>query len=119
MNTTVAATPALNKYLKELQRALLKQQDVLLSRIYKAANPVEADALMREMHEINFRVMVCGSLLFQQTTNELETGLADVINATKQLEQAIKAAQNVTAVIQATSKLLGLVDEVLDLVKIG
>lgn len=119
MSTPVAAALAPNKHLKDLQRALLKQQEVLLSRIYKAENPAEADALMREMHEINFRVMICGSLLFKRTSSELEAGLTDVVDATKQLELAIKAAENVTAVIQATSKLLGLVDEVLDLVKLG
>lgn len=119
MNTNVVTTAALNKHLKDLQRALLKQQDVLLSRIYKAATPADADALMREMHEVNFRVMICGSLLFKHTTAELNNDLVAVTDATKQLEQAIKAAESIAAVIDATSKLLGLVDEVLDLVKLG
>lgn len=109
----------LNNNLKALHRALIKQQRVVLNKVSQARTSDEADALIREMHEINFRVMICGSLLFKQTSAALDANLTTVVDATDQLEAAIKSADTIAAVIRSTSKLLGLVDKVLDLVKLG
>ena len=78
----------------------------------------DADAIVREMQEINFRVMISGSLLFKQTTAQIDDTLQGVIAASADLKTAIAQADKVRDIIKATSKFLGLVDKVLDRIKL-
>lgn len=118
MNNPATTAPQINTGVKGLHKALIAQQEALMDRLGQVQSADEADALVREMHEINFRVMICGSLLFKQTSAQIDTEVGSVIAATSDLESAIATANKITAVIKAVSKFLGLVDKVLDKIKL-
>ncbi|KWS02339.1 hypothetical protein AZ78_5006 [Lysobacter capsici AZ78] len=119
MNDTATTAPRINAGVKDLHKALIAQQQALVDRLNRVRSSDEADALVREMHEINFRVMTCGSLLFKQTSAQIDTQVESVIAATGDLESAIASATRIAAVIKAASKFLGLVDKVLDKIKLA
>lgn len=118
MNNPATNAPKINTGVKGLHKALVAQQEALMDRLSQAQSADEADTLVREMHEINFRVMICGSLLFKQTSAQIDAEVGSVIAATTDLEAAIATATKISAVIKAVSKFLGLVDKVLDKIKL-
>lgn len=118
MNNPATTAPQINTGVKGLHKALIAQQDALMERLGKVQSADEADALVREMHEINFRLMNCGSLLFKQTGAQIDTEVASVIASTSDLESAIATANKIAAVIKSVSKFLGAVDKVLGKIKL-
>jgi hypothetical protein len=118
MNAMISNQSAVNSETKQLHDTLIAQHQALSDRLSTVTSPDDADAIVREMQEINFRVMISGSLLFKQTTAQIDDTLQSVIAASADLKTAIAQADRIRDIIKATSKFLGLVDKVLDRIKL-
>lgn len=118
MNAIIANQSTINSETKQLHDNLIAQHQALSDRLSTVTSPDDADAIVREMQEINFRVMISGGLLFKQTTAQIDDNLQSVIAAGTDLKTAIAQADKVRDIIKATSKYLGLVDKVLDRIKL-
>lgn len=118
MNTVVAQQSSVNTGIKALHDSLIVQHKALSDRLATTTSADDAEAIVREMQEVNFRVMMSGSLLFKQTTAAIDAQMQDVVDAGNGLEQAIARADKVGTIIKAVSKFLGQVDKVLDRVKL-
>jgi hypothetical protein len=113
-----AAIPSLNSSLKELHDTLITEHKALSGRLDSVTSADDAEAIVREMQEVNFRVMMSGSLLFKETTEAMEAQLHAVVDASGDLHEAIAQAGRIKDLIKSTSKFLGLVDRVLDKIKL-
>lgn len=118
MNAIIANQGAINTETKQLHDTLIAQHQALSDRLSTVTSADDADAIVREMQEINFRVMISGSLLFKQTTAQIDDTLQSVVAASADLKTAIAQADKIRDLIKATSKFLGLVDKVLDRIKL-
>lgn len=119
MNTVVAQQSSVNTAIKALHDSLIAQHKALSDRLATTTSADDAEAIVREMQEVNFRVMMSGSLLFKQTTAAIDTQMQTVVDASADLGEAIAKAEKVADIIKATSKFLGLVDKVLDKIKLA
>lgn len=118
MNAVIANQSTINSETKQLHDNLIAQHQALSDRLATVTSADDAEAIVREMQEINFRVMISGGLLFKQTTAQIDDNLQSVIAAGTDLKTAIAQADKVRDIIKATSKYLGLVDKVLDRIKL-
>jgi hypothetical protein len=118
VNAIIANQSAINTETKQLHDTLIAQHQALSDRLSTVTSADDADAIVREMQEINFRVMISGSLLFKQTTTQIDDTLQSVVAASADLKTAIAQADKIRDLIKATSKFLGLVDKVLDRIKL-
>lgn len=118
MNTVVAPQTSVNTGIKALHDNLIAQHKALSDRLATTTTADDAEAIVREMQEVNFRVMMSGSLLFKQTTAAIDTQMQTVIDAGGDLDTAIARADKINDIIKATGKFLGLVDKVLDRIKL-
>ena len=118
MNAIVGTPGTINLETKQLHQSLIAQHQALSNRLSTVTSVDDADAILREMQEINFRVMISGSLLFKQTTTQIDKDLRSVMAASAALETAIAQADKIKDIIKVTSKFLGLVDKVLDRIKL-
>ena len=118
MNAVIANQSTINNETKQLHDNLIAQHQALSERLSTVTSADDADAIVREMQEINFRVMISGSLLFKQTTAQIDDTLQSVVAASADLKTAIAQADKIRDLIKATSKFLGLVDKVLDRIKL-
>ena len=119
MNAVVTQQTSVNTDIKALHDSLIAQHKALSDRLAVTTTADDAEAIVREMQEVNFRVMMSGSLLFKQTTAAIDTQLQSVVDASADLEKAIAQADRINDIIKATSKFLGLVDKVLDKIKLA
>jgi hypothetical protein len=108
----------MNDDIRKLQQTLVKRHQSLSKQLGKTTNPADAQAILLEMQEVNFRVMVAGSLLFKQTSAALDTRIEGVIQASADLDKSLKQLDRINDIIRATSQFLGLVDKVLDAIKL-
>lgn len=115
----VVQQSSVNTGIKALHDDLMAQHKRLSDRLAVTTSADDAEAIVREMQEINFRVMMSGSLLFKQTTAAIDTQLQGVVDASADLEKAIAQADRIKSLIKAVSKFLGLVDKVLDTIKLA
>ena len=118
MNAVIANQSTINSETKQLHDNLIAQHQALSDRLATVTSADDAEAIVREMQEINFRVMISGGLLFKQTTAQIDDNLQSVVAAGTDLKTAIAQADKVRDIIKATSKYLGLVDKVLDRIKL-
>jgi hypothetical protein len=118
VNAIIANQSAINTETKQLHDTLIAQHQALSDRLSTVTSADDADAIVREMQEINFRVMISGSLLFKQTTAQIDDTLQSVVAASADLKTAIAQADKIRDLIKAISKFLGLVDKVLDRIKL-
>ena len=118
MNAVIQQS-TVNTGIKALHDDLMAQHKALSDRLSVTTSADDAEAIVREMQEVNFRVMMSGSLLFKQTTAAIDTQLQSVVDASSGLEQAIAQADRIKDLIKATSRFLGLVDKVLDKIKLA
>lgn len=118
MNAVISNQSAINTGTKQLHDSLIAQHQALSDRLSTVTSADDADAIVREMQEINFRVMISGSLLFKQTTAQIDANLQSVVEASADLKQAIAQADRIRDLIKATTRFLGLVDKVLDKIKL-
>lgn len=101
----------LHQQLTELHRSLAK-------RLGKTTDANEAESILREMEEVNFRVMMAGRLLFKETTSAIDGRISTVIEAGTDLDRAIKEIEKVKGLVTAVGKFLSLVDKALDAIKL-
>lgn len=118
MNAVIANQSTINNETKQLHDNLIAQHQALSDRLSTVTSADDADAIVREMQEINFRVMISGGLLFKQTTAQIDDNLQSVIAAGTDLNASIAQADKIRDIIKATSKYLSLVDKVLDRIKL-
>jgi pentatricopeptide repeat protein len=108
----------MNEEIKKLHGRLIANHRSLAKRLGKTKDHDEAEAILREMEELNFRVMMAGHLLFKETTEALDSQVAIIIDASADLDQAIKDIEKVKDLIKAIGKFLTLADKALDALKL-
>jgi hypothetical protein len=108
----------INDDIRKLQQSLVAHHQSLSTLLGNTTNPTDAQAILLEMQEVNFRIMVSGSLLFKQTTAAMDTRIEAVLAASADLDTSLKALTRVNDIVAATSKFLGQVDKVLDAIKL-
>lgn len=108
----------LNDSMRTLQSTLMRQLKLLHDKLDDVTDPDVAQAIVREMQEVNHRIALAGSLLFSAQADELDHKVAEVGKATSRVKAAIADLQNLQAFLGAISEFLGLVDEALDLAKL-
>ncbi len=109
----------MNSEIKKLHATLIKSHQALSRRLGKTRDADDAEAVLREMEELNFRVMMAGRLLFKETTAAMDRRITGVIEAGTDLSQAIKEIEKIKDLVKAVSKFLTLADKVLDAIKIA
>lgn len=108
----------MNRDIQKLHQQLIKSNQKLASQLGKTRDPVIADALLREMEEVNFRVMMAGRMAFKETTAAINRRIGSVLAASTELEEAIRDIGNIQRVIGAVGQFLTQVDKVLDAIKL-
>jgi 23S rRNA C2498 (ribose-2'-O)-methylase RlmM len=110
--------PTQNESMRELQSMLLRQFKKLHDSLDNVTDADRAEAIVREMQEINHRIGLTGSLLFASQAKELDNKVTQVHKATRKVNAAIADLKNLKAFLEATSEFLRLVDEALDFAKL-
>ena len=110
--------PSQNESMRALQSLLVKQLQKLNKTLDDVTDPGQANAIVREMQELNHRIALAGSLLFAAQAQELDNKVDAVTKATAKVSAAIKQLENLTAFVKAFSDFLGLVDQAIDLAKV-
>jgi len=108
----------MNAEIKKLHQDLIKAHLKLAERLGETEAIEDAEAILREMEEINFRVMMAGKLLFKETTASIDQRIGTILEANKDLENAIQTTEKVKNLIKSVGKFLTLVDKVLDAIKV-
>jgi len=108
----------MNTEIKNLHSSLILIHQALAKRLGDTTSIDEANAILTEMDEVNFRVMIAGSMLFKDTTEKMDDELRIVIDARGDLEASIKQTQQIKQVIKGIGQFLTIVDRALDLLKL-
>lgn len=108
----------MNSEIKKLHAQLIANHQNLAKRLGKTKDQEEAEAILREMEELNFRVMMAGRALFAETTAALDRRIATVIDASADLDDSIKNIAKIKDLIKAVGKFLTLADKALDALKL-
>jgi hypothetical protein len=108
----------MNSEIKKLHDGLIANHRNLAKRLGKTTDIDEAEAILREMEELNFRVMMAGRLLFKETTAAIDRQVATVIEASGELDKSIKEVKKAKELIKAIGKFLTLADKALDAMKL-
>jgi 23S rRNA C2498 (ribose-2'-O)-methylase RlmM len=109
--------PTQNDSMRDLQSTLLRQFKKLHDSLDNVTDADRAEAIVREMQEVNHRIAMVGNLLFAAQANELDGKVAEVSKATRKVNAAIADLKNLKAFLDAMAEFLGLVDEAIDLAK--
>ncbi len=109
---------SMNTETRKLHQALVAQMQSLSDLLGTTTDPNDAQALLGEMQELNFRVMKSGSLLFKQTSAAIDARIDGVLQASDDLNASLKTLTRINDIVRATSKFLGTVDKVLDAIKL-
>jgi prefoldin subunit 5 len=109
--------PTQNESMRKLQNALVLQLRKLNDSLDDVTDSNRAQAIVREMQEVNHRIALTGSLLFAAQAQELDDKVAEISKATKTVNAAVADIENLQAFLDAISEFLGLVDEAIDLAK--
>lgn len=107
-----------NSQLQSLQTALVQQHDALLTRLSDTKTEQEMLAISVEMDELYLRIRVCTRLLFRQTSDAIDKSIQEVVKASDELKHSIADVKKLTDLIKGISKFLGLVDKILDKIKV-
>lgn len=108
----------MNSETRKLHRQLISTHQNLADRLGKTTDPDEAEAILREMEEINFRVMMAGRILFKETTASIDNRIATVLEAGTDMDNAIKKIEKLKDLVKAVGKFLTIVDKALDAIKL-
>jgi hypothetical protein len=109
------ATP--NASLRELQATLVRQHNKLNGALDDVTDAPTAGAIVREMQEITHRITLSGQLLFARRSAQLQKKVDGVKKATARVNKALQTLENVQGLLDATTDLLTLVDDAIDLAK--
>ncbi len=110
--------PTQNDSMRELQSTLMRVLEKLHDSLDNITDADRAQAIVREMQEVNHRVALVGGLLFATEAKELDNKVAEVRKATTKVNGAIADFKNLQAALGAISDFLGLVDQAIDLAKL-
>jgi hypothetical protein len=108
----------MNPEIKKLHQNLIQTHLNLAARLGETDDIEDALAILREMDEVNFRVMMAGKLLFQETTARIDQRIDGVLAASGDLDQSLKEIEKTKDLIKAVGKFLTLVDKVIDAIKV-
>jgi len=107
-----------NSEIKKLHKQLMKTHRQLSRRLDQTSDADEAGRILREMEEVNFRVMMAGRLLFKETTAAIGAQIAKVLEAGAELDSAIKELERIKDIVKGVGRFLTLVDKALDAAKL-
>ena len=107
-----------NAELVAIHQALIKLVFDLNESLGTARTVDEVDLILLEISEVNHRVSLVGKLLFRRQTDKIVEAAEAVKDAIKQTKAAIAEAENFKAYAEQLASFLGLVDKVIDMVKI-
>ena len=116
-----AATPmagAVNPDLAMLHSELIALVVELDAAVGRAKDASEVTGLLDEISEVNARITNVGRQLFTQQTVKITAGVAKVTAAKGEALAAVKKLESVKSVIQAVTKFLSLVDNVVGIAKL-
>ena len=108
----------MNTTLKKLHKQLVRTHAQLAGRLGKTKDQSEAEALLGEMEEVNFRVMMAGRLLFKETTAQIDGQVEAILSGAEELETSIRELSEMKALVAEVGAFLATVDTVLDKVKL-
>lgn len=108
----------MNSEISRLHQQLIQFHRNLAMRLGQTGDQGDAEAILREMDEVNFRVMMVGRLAFKETTDAMNARIAGVITASNELDQAIKEVEKIADLLKAVGKFLAIADKVIDAIKI-
>jgi hypothetical protein len=117
-NARRTAMPAKNKSLQSLHNLLLRQALALSHRLDDETNVDVARGILREQQEFVHRINLVAGLLFVKQTQAVTQKVKGVNAASRQLTKALKSAGELTSIIAASTAVLAIVDEVVDLAKV-
>jgi hypothetical protein len=109
---------AINTQIWILHKSLGKTVQNLSKRLGNTSDPKEAEEILREIEEVNFRTMMAGRLLFKITTESINKRIDDLVGEISKVDDGIKTLEKTEEVVKSISKFLGTVDVVLDKVKL-
>ena len=108
----------MNSDIRKLHKSLGNTVQALSKRLGRTSDPEQAEAILREMEEVNFRVMMAGRLLFRQTTARIDQRINELVAANAEVNDTIKRIEKIRDLVKAVGKFLTNVDKVLDAVKV-
>lgn len=107
----------LNQTISDLHDILVGQVSNLSAALGNTTDPKIAKKLLLEMQEVIHRVDLSQNLMFAEETKELQGYLPDIQAASAALQKSLNQIGQVADIISATTKLLHVVDQALDLAK--
>lgn len=107
-----------NSDLQSLQDTLVSTVASLNTALGAAPDANTAEAIIREMGEVNHRVNTVGSLLFTQESDKIATSVQAVTKATQSLQNSIKQISSITDFLNTITSFLTLVDKAIDTAKL-
>jgi len=108
----------MNTQIWKLHKSLGKTVQNLSKRLGKTSDLEEAEAILREIEEVNFRTTMAGRLLFRRTTEHLNKRIDDLVDANAKVDDEIKKLEKTKDIVKSISTFLGKVDFVLDKIKL-
>jgi hypothetical protein len=107
----------MNHEIRQLHQSLGSTVEALSERLGKTTDRSEAEAILREIEEVNFRVMMAGRLLFERSTENLNKQIENLINTNTEIKKDIKKLEKTQDIIKSVSKFLTKADNILDRIK--
>jgi hypothetical protein len=107
-----------NPDLVALHNSLGDIVDALVIKQEAATDPAIIKAIDAEMSEVLFRIINVQRALFKAQTAKITAAVAEVSGARAELDAAIAKIEQLNKFLKTISAFLGLVDKVIDLVKL-
>lgn len=107
-----------NSDLQSLHNTLIGIVASLNTSLGSASDADTAEAIIREIGEVNHRVNIVGSLLFTEESDKIATSVQAVTKATQSLQTSIKQISSVTNFLNTITSFLTLVDKAIDTAKL-
>jgi hypothetical protein len=102
---------------ERLQQALLAAYDELRSKMLAEKDPATKTELLKQMGEVNHRIVQVGSLVFDEDTKAVTDAVANVEKSRDDLKKAIAEIEKLNNVIKTVTAFLGLVDTAIGLAR--
>jgi hypothetical protein len=75
-----------NNQIWKLHKSLGRTVQNLSKRLGKTSDLEEAEEILREIEEVNFRTMMAGRLLFKRTTENLNKKIDDLVDTNAKVD---------------------------------
>lgn len=109
----------MNNSMLELHQVLAGTMAGLSRKMDTVEGAAQAQAVVREMQEVNHRLMLAGQFLFSQETAALAAGVKKVREASRRVDKAIDGIGKVGKAMRVMGEFLALADEVIDAAKVA